>query len=724
MTLTRSNPRARPRWLVLAFVVATMTLLVAGAVFAVHDEDFQLDGDVVAAGGPAAQPVDWSSLFDANGDELTLPTGFTASGFQKDFLNSGSTFITSDATTFATGSKDTLPISGWQCNKDNNVNSKIDVMNAYAASYRNADGDEIIYFALERNTNTGDANVGFWFLQDAVACDASAGTQTFSGEHRDGDLLIVSAFSNGGTVSTINVYRWNGGANGSLGTTPVASGVDCRAPTTPGGDPACAAANTTANGVNGTITTPWLTANFKDKVGNQLRTAEFFEGGVNLTDSNLGGKCFNVFIGDTRSSTSLTATLFDFARGVVGECTSSITTTPKQADGTTNIPAAGLSIGANARVDVRDSAALTVTGVSTYGGDVTFSLCGPLAASSTSNCQTGGVQIGSPVAVAGTSPETVLSPTATLTSAGRYCWRAEYSGDATKGVPASSDPTNATNVSECFLITPLQPTLSTQATVGPVDFGQSISDSVTIGNTAKQPGTDGIGPGGTINATAATQVAANNLVRVTAYGPDSCTTVALAEVTLTVNGNGTYGGAGSATEFTPSAPGEYVFVASYDGDDPNTLGVAAIACASQPSNERVVVRQIPTEIKTKQSWIPNDTATISATSGNLAAGGTVVFSLYDNATCTGTAKYTESVTLAGGAATEEVGTSNTGSGATGFKITTGYADSADTTVTYSWKVVYTPAASDTAHTGIQSACDVEHFSVKYTNDNGPGTDLP
>jgi hypothetical protein len=43
---------------------------------------------------------------------------------------------------------------------------------------------------------------------------------------------------------------------------------------------------------------------------------------------------------------------------------------------------------------------------------------------------------------------------------------------------------------------------------------------------------------------------------------------------------------------------------------------------------------------------------------------------------------------------------------------------------YSWKVVYTPAAGDTAHTGKQSSCNAEHFSITYTNDSGPGTALP
>ncbi len=397
----------------------------AGIALAVHDEDFQLDGNVFAAStttiGGSTQTVDWDSIFTTAGaDENPLPTGFDAAGFKKDFLHStatGGSFITSDTSTYATGSKDTLPIGGWQCNFDNNVNSKIDVMNAYSASYTAASGDELMYFALERNTNTGDANVGFWFLQDEVGCTSTGGSVDFVGEHRDGDVLVVSEFSGGGTVSTINVYRWDGDETGSLNPNPIGSGVDCRAPTTLPDDSACAVANT------GNITVPWLTSNFKDKVGNALRTAEFFEGGINLTDLDLGGTCFNTFIGDTRSSTSLTATLFDFAGGTVGECKSTTVTTPS-INGSQAIPGDP----ADASVSVTDSALITVDGVDTFSGTVSWHLCGPTATSSTALCETGGVAVGNAKAVT-TSPSTVVSDAAIVTSAGRYCWRADFSGD-------------------------------------------------------------------------------------------------------------------------------------------------------------------------------------------------------------------------------------------------------------------------------------------------------
>jgi hypothetical protein len=399
------------RWLTALATLAVIsgTLVIGGTVLAVHDEDFQLDGDVLSSTLthiplPAdTQAVDWDAIFDGDGAAINpLPTGFSDPGFKRDFNSSlgadGGTFITSDTSTYATGSKDTLPISGWQCNFDNNVNSKIDVMNAYTVAYTNTDGDEIQYFALERNTNTGDANVGFWFLQSAVGCDSAAGTADFTGGHTDGDVLVVSEFSNGGTVSTINVYRWDGDdLTGSLNPAPIGSGVDCRDPLLSGGDNACAAANTAP------ITTPWLTANFKDKVGHDLRTAEFFEGGINLTDLQLGGKCFNTFIGDTRSSTSLTATLFDFAAGTSGSCASGVSTAQDW------VP--------------NDSATVTVTGTSTWAGDVTFTLYDNLT------CD-GSVLYTETIAVSDAIPTVSTSNTDAYTATADFSWKAEFTPDA------------------------------------------------------------------------------------------------------------------------------------------------------------------------------------------------------------------------------------------------------------------------------------------------------
>jgi hypothetical protein len=702
--LGSTGTRRRRRYQLGAIVslVTVLGLIVAQPAFAVHDLQMQLDGDVIASTttnvGGHTQTVDWDSIFNSAGENKALPTGFTAAKFSKDFQSSGSTFLTTDDTTFATGSKDTLPITpGWQCNHDANVNSKIDVMNGYAAAYTDPDTNhDVLYFALERNINTGDANVGFWFLQDEVACSSTGGSEPFTGDHQTGDLLIVSAFTKGGTVSTIDVYRWEGGPTGGLNPAPVAHGQDCKS--TAGGDTSCATVNT------GTITTPWLTANKQDGVGHSLRISEFFEGGLDLTAAGLAGQCFNTFMADTRSSQSLTATLFDYSLGKLGECQSFITTTPKYADGTTTITSE--PIPATGRLEVKDSADITVTGADTFDATVTFYLCGPAElTSATDTCDTGGVQIGSPVPV--TANGTYTSDSAFLTSAGRYCWRGDFSGDSDIGVPPNSDSSEG----ECFTVTPLQPTLTTQVVNSPVPFGETIQDTVTLSGTADQEGTNGAALEPTINADRGGP--ADGTIHVDVYGPDSCDAADIVHSEdITVSGNADY----LTTAFTPAAPGVYVFVASYSGDDPNTLGVDPIDCASQPENEKVTVQQIGTALNTKQAWFPNDTATISADAGDLPDGGTATFELFTSGDCTGTAVYSEVVPVAGGASSREVGTDNTT-----YEITTGYADPAGSTAgPYSWRVTYDPG--DTAHTGSLSGC--ETFSTTYTNDNSGGTDLP
>ena len=711
---TRSWPR---RWRVLMslVVIAAVGVTFVQTVLAVH-EDFELDGNTRS--GDATTPVgnlpniDWDQIINANGTAkpaAQLPTGFSHAGFEKDFLqNANGSFNTADATTYATGSKDVLPISGWQCTRSNNVTSKDDILNAYAAAFKNSEGDDVLYFGLERDANNGDANIGFWFLQSDVNCLSPGGSTDFAGGHQDGDLFIVSAFSNGGDVSTINVYRWNGDdETGFLGTTPVASGVDCRNDTVTAGDTNCAAANRLV--LDGATAIPWLTSNSRDGVGHKLREGEFFEGGLNLTDAGLGGKCFNVFIGNTRSSTSLTATIFDYARGLIGECTSTTVTTPS-----INGNANPMQIPTGGTVSVTDSALVTVDGVDTFSGTVDFFLCGPNATQIL--CATGGVPAGTK-SITNADAEvggTVVSNTMTVTAVGHYCWRAEFTAEAGSGVPDSQDARQ----NECFQITPRTATLDTLGG-GPVNFGQPVTDTATLANTANKKGSGG--PAGSTDLSINPGVAggpAGGTIQFTLYKAN-CTTLATGTGTnpqsVTVIGNGSYG----PVTFTPDAPGTYHWKAVYTSNDGNTIGTEHNS-ACNDSDETVVVSQIPTNIKSKQGWIPNDTATVTSTIGNLAAGGSVQFSLYANATCTGTAVFSQNVSVPSGSPSAEVSTTNTT-----FVITTDYTDPASSTKgKYSWKIVYTPAAADTAHTGKQSACDAENFTIAYRNDPGPGTNLP
>jgi hypothetical protein len=112
----------------------------------------------------------------------------------------------------------------------------------------------------------------------------------------------------------------------------------------------------------------------------------------------------------------------------------------------------------------------------------------------------------------------------------------------------------------------------------------------------------------------------------------------------------------------------------------------------------------------------------------------VDFALYDTGTCTGTALYTERVTLGSNLGTSTEAATSNHPGSTGvkpgggavdpYRVTTAYDDPANSPKgPLYWKVVYTPAAADTAHTGKQSNCTEQH-TYTYTNDDSNGTDLP
>lgn len=300
-----------------------------------------------------------------------------------------------------------------------------------------------------------------------------------------------------------------------------------------------------------------------------------------------------------------------------------------------------------------------------------------------------------------------------ITSVGRYCWRAEISGDAAAGVPDSSDSSSG----ECFVVNPVTPVLDTDAGDGPVDFGQPVTDEATLTGTAIQPGSGGIGSDGSINPATAGEAAGGTITF--ALYKDDCTTLATGtganpQDVTTISGDDTYGPVG----FTPDEPGTYHWKASYTGDAPNTLGVTHNDECDDP-DESVIVRQIPTEISTDQSVYPNDEATISSsvTGKNLPAGGTVTFRLYDTvANCqlhgdivgSGGLLYEEVETLTGGAESETVGTSNT-------------SVAVDDDATVVWYVTY--STGDDAFTGRQSDC-VERTAIDFTEDAGPGTLFP
>ena len=667
-------PRVRSRSKLLALFAALTVIGTLGIapVLAVHDQEFQLDGDTSSVAqnnpnAPAAAPAeDWETLFNSTGGFTGIDPdavdGFNGGAFERDFLSksgrngtceqsTGTTFCTVDASTYATGSKDTLDITDWQCNRDNNVNSKIDIMNAYAAQYIDpANGDRIMYFGLDKNKDNGSNNVAFWFLQSPAGCESPGGAVDFSGAHVDGDVLVVSAFTNGGGVSNIDAYRWDGDdacidnpANpAACDGLPIGSGGDCKAIASGAPDSICATTNSGTIEENDNITTSWLTSN-GTTVGHTVVPPDFFEGGINLTEAfeNVGGapSCFSTFIGNTRSSPSLTATLFDFAAGQLGECESDLSTDAGD-NGADGEEASPTSIGTGSVSSGTDTATLTIDGTDNWAGTLTWYLCGPDEDLTTCDPDEG-AEITSRTVDQDSSGADFISGTATLTSAGKYCWTAVFDpDDATEAAGVSGAQDDGTD--ECFTVDSVTPEITTIALSGPVSLGAAISDDATLTGTANQPGSGGGGTNGvyeTIDPTTVGDSAAGTIT-FNVFGPDdpTCDGDPVFTSTINVSGDDTY----NSGDFTPDSAGTYLWVASYSGDLPNTNDVSG-SCGE--ANETSVVGPVQPAITTTALSGPvtiggniSDVAHLSGTAPDpdgSDADGTITFKLYgpDDATC-------------------------------------------------------------------------------------------
>jgi hypothetical protein len=600
--------------------------------------------------------------------------------------------------------------------------------------------------------NPTDPTKNINFVNPGTSCTENNGNPGTDGDTY-GDILVVSAFTGGGVAPNVTAYEWIGstpyatakGADKSACGTSACTTIKILTVTqgcsaTDSGDPACAITNQAIqSGIVGEnpqpIQAPWI---YSEKVGDNGQTGAntcttapgkmcpsiFLEAGLNLSALGLQSECTSTFVMDTRSSQSVSSSLQDLAVGQVGSCTSTTTTSPNGSTdgGTTYNPVdestnaltmptqASQSGGANP-LKVTDTANIqALGGVQTFGGSVSFYLCGP-STTNTTNCNDPtpfsdttddpGVQIGSAKTVTGSAgAASVTSDAATLTSVGYYCWRAVYSGDSSKNLPGSSDPKNGTSRTECFRVKPVTPTLSTTASCSatPCVLSSSLSDTATLAGTAYAPGTNGIGPGGTINASDTTNPALGSITW-HAYGPNSCSTIAAFGTSGTsrnVSGDGTYPQTGppnnqAAVSFTPTAVGDYVFSASYSGNSPNTGNVPDSGCpdTSTGATETVTVTGSAT-LHTAQNWLPNDSANITSPTGTTLAGN-VVFTLYKDADC-GAGTGEGDADIAYGPITKNIPTDATGTAINSNVKTTNttfFVTVTNDATAWSWKVTYT-----------------------------------
>lgn len=559
--------------------------------------------------------------------------------------------LNSNTTKIGVIHNDAVPTLG-----DTNPNAQVDLRRAWLDTERES-GKDWLYFAWERDKNTGSGFIAYEFMQDkaptqcayetATAAELIAGCNPWA-NRKAGDFMIL--WDQQGGSRDLYLRVWSGTApNLTL---------------SPPGDP------------------------LDDDVSQAAYSEDGFRGeaAVNLTDTIFGGSTACLSFANTIPSTvtgnSDTADYKDTILATtppISNCTSSTVTTPKDGAGA-NIPMGGLSIGTGV-VAVKDSAVVSITGgTAAPAGSVAFYLC---KVDSPGLCTSGGTSVGSENLSDAAYPATVTSPTAYVTSAGRYCWRAEFSGDAANGIPGSSD----SSATECFVVNPVTPTLATTAGAD-VFLGSAVTDSADLDGTATRPADP------VINLTGTAGPPADGTITFKLYGPDDCTTLAYTSPTVAVSGDDTYNS--PAPQFVPSAPGTYHWVAVYSGSSPNTNGTTHNAACTD-EDEDVVVNTAPSSLTSEQRWVPNDKVTVSAgAGGNLA--GSVSFDLYANDNCAGDPIYSTSVAISG-ASPQEASTSNT------TAVTTGGS--------FSWKVSYD--STNPAQEDIGASC---HETSALTITNG------
>jgi hypothetical protein len=671
----------RRLYTVTAIAAAASLLIVATpARAAVNQQDFQIDGDATEAtcGGafgttscPPAQPDDWDSLYScpaspstAACSKITTP-GANLADVIGDMADE---FNFPDTDNLTQGSKDDQNITAWNWGPASG-SAKTNIMQSFAAKYGAS-----LYIGGNRDVNNGDANFGVWLLQNqTVKCTAtmvSAGqcgtAGTFVGKpnaqgfrslvpHAIGDILLVSAFTNGGTVANIQVYKviqtvgnesnpnavpgtcpataFDGYANKSTGATGVClqqlitvtqpgTGACNSAITGPPAVPAnaaCAATNA------GTVTAldPRFQSSQSGSVKGKYPPLTFFEVGLQLDDLNLTSECFPNYLVDGRQSQSVTSSLNDFTLGSFQHCSSGIVT---QASGPVTV---GQTI--------TDTATVSGTpGGPTPTGSVTFN------AYSDSACTT---QVF-------TSTKTVTgfgnytSDSYTTTAAGTIYWIAHYTGDS--NFPAADGSCGDAN--ESSVVNKASPAITTSATAGPVNIGDPIHDTATL--------TGGFAP-------------LTGTVTFTLYGPNDATCSNASIFTSTVS---VVSGGATSGNFTTTAAGTgYRWKASYSGDGNNSG--ATSGCGD--SNESSAVNKGSPKITTNATASVtvgatiNDTATL--TGGAAPLTGTVTFTLYgpNDATCSNASIFTSTVPVVSGGATSANFT--TTAAGTGYRWTASYS---------------------------------------------------
>jgi hypothetical protein len=642
-----------------------------------------------------------------------------------------------DASVFTGGgSKDFADIQSSWLYKDGSTPAKDDLQHAYAARYSVTPDStpptlcpagsnatcELLYFGADRIDASGDSQIGFWFYQNRIELTPtpSNGGFKFSGFHKDGDILVLSDFTQGGGTPNVKVYEWNfdptpgtnpaddgdlpGGGNGTCKTVggnkvcddlivlggSSSSPADCIGPPTVGAaDAFCATVN------NVTKTSPWP---FSDKSGSSsFLPGEFYEGGINLSllPAGLASECFSSFSAEQRASADADSVLKDFVLGNFGNCTAQISTQVS-------------STSVNPGTAVHDTA--TIVGnkpniTPTSPPNVEFFLCS-FAADTTDLCDGGdaahtGTSIGSSALSGSGGTATADSPDVndpTSLAPGRYCFRAEWAGDSNYPddlVEYGQDP----GAVECFVV--LQSPTTTQTEPRRASNGTAITTPVAVNahvvDYALVTGATGFGtPTGAVNFFICnpTQVTGAAGAETCAAGTGTPLSGNPRTVTAVANSSPPQSEATSSPFVVANVVGVWCFRAEYVSDTANYTD-----SSDANHTECFKVRDTSTT-RTAQNWLPNDSAHVASVGGT-AISGTVRFVLYNNGTCDGSVPANILATFAN-RPLDANGNAKTNNLTTYVAVTPG--------ATISWKATFTSGTPGTV-VGSTSTCESSVLTI-------------
>lgn len=286
---------------------------------------FEIDGDSITGNTCTSTDKtalgcdDWNLL---NGDGTTANSGAPGHSLTRTFASEPAGVNVFQGG----GSKDPLPLLSWRW-KQGSTPDKDTITNAYAAAYKDNEGDLNLMFGADRFAVNGSANIGLWFFQDNVY-PVGTGSGGFHGAHTNNDLFVVSAFSQGGGYSTITVYQWDDTCTRAVKNPTKGQCADTNLKflySSPGnvtcGYAGCAFVNT------GEITVQWA---YLAKFGSSSKlipAGGFFEGGLDVGTLLPGTTlpCFTSFLIETRSSQETSAVLKDFISGSFKVCGITVT---------------------------------------------------------------------------------------------------------------------------------------------------------------------------------------------------------------------------------------------------------------------------------------------------------------------------------------------------------------------------------------------------------------